>query len=270
MTNREFWESIDDIISDGFSPEGLDKLDFYAIEFYYGRLLYKRFSQAEQHGCSAGGTTHVIASILAAAGVGADKLTAPIGSFKREQQRATEQERRIEDWARKVHCWIDNVDNALSNQFGEIIAEGGEAQVYYKGCTLIKTIGLDYYIEPLLGLDRITLHNTLFPETQLSVLGFGRSCDGFFKIIVEQPFIHGSRMESSEIEEFAHKLGFSLINANNWTYATKNIYLSDLHDENVIKSNDGNVFVIDCDIRINIPELHCGGQRQYSTDIEIV
>ena len=44
--------------------------------------------------------------------------------------------------------------------------------------------------------------------------------------------------------------------------------MSDLHDENVIRSYRGNVFVIDCDIRINTPELRCGGVRTLTTEVE--
>ena len=55
--------------------------------------------------------------------------------------------------------------------------------MYDNGTTIVKRIGLDYYILPELALDRITLHNTLFPETKLVVLGFGRTSDGNFQII---------------------------------------------------------------------------------------
>lgn len=95
MTNNEFWLSIREIIDNDFSDEGLTKLDEYAEQFISGRLVYKRFSPAEQHGCDEGGTNHVIASILAGAEVGSDKCTAPIGSFKREQQCGAVQEGRI-------------------------------------------------------------------------------------------------------------------------------------------------------------------------------
>ncbi|MBR1447914.1 MAG: DUF45 domain-containing protein [Prevotella sp.] len=38
--------------------------------------------------------------------------------------------------------------------------------------------------------------------------------------------------------------------------------LSDMHDENVIRSNKTDtIFVVDCDIRINMPELRQGGTR---------
>ena len=56
--------------------------------------------------------------------------------------------------------------------------------MYDNGNIIIKRIGLDYYILPELALDWITLHNTLFPETRLLVLGFGRSTEEKFQIIV--------------------------------------------------------------------------------------
>ena len=58
---------------------------------------------------------------------------------------------------------MDNVDRCLPQTLGEQIAEGGEAKVYDHGSTLIKSIGLDYFIQPIFALDRIALHNTYFP-----------------------------------------------------------------------------------------------------------
>ena len=269
MSNADFWASIDGIIADGFTPEGLKQLEYYAELFISGKLVYKRFSPFEQHGCAAGGSNHVIASLLAGADINPNSLTAPKGSFQRERQCAEAQATRIERWAKIVGCWMDNVDTELPSLLGEQIAEGGEAHVFYKGNTLVKAIGLDYYILPILALDRISLHNTYFPETRLSVIGFGRTSEGEFQVIVEQPLIQGNRMEDDEIQVFAQQMGFELKNARNWTYATPEIYLSDLHDENVIRSANGNVFVIDCDIRINTPELKQGGIRHLTTEVEL-
>ena len=95
-------------------------------QFISNRLVYERFSPFEQHGCSAGGTTHVIATLLAGAEVDANSLTAPINSFQGEQQCAKKQIERIRKWAIATNCWIDDVDIVLSNQFGEQIAEGGK------------------------------------------------------------------------------------------------------------------------------------------------
>lgn len=139
--------------------------------------------------------------------------------------------------------------------------------MYDNGTNLIKSIGLDYFILPSLALDRISLHNAYFPETRLSVIGFGRDEEGRFKIITEQPFVEGSRLEEVEIERFANDLGFESKDKRSWTYTTPYIYLSDLHDENVIRTPKGNICVIDCDIRLNTPELKLGGVRKWTNEV---
>ncbi|MDE7413457.1 MAG: hypothetical protein K2N05_06680 [Muribaculaceae bacterium] len=270
MDNESFWKTINDIISDGFSKEGIEKLEYYGELFCNGKLIFKRFSPQEQYGCTKGGTSHVIATILAGAETPSDCFAEGISNIKREFQSATYQATVIEKWAKTIGIWIEDVDNLLCNRFGVNIAEGGEAKVYDNGPTLIKSIGLDYFILPVHALDRISLHNTLFPETNLSVIGFGKNDNGEFKIIVSQPFIEGLPLTEKEIENFALNLGFTIRNKSNWTYTTPYIYLSDLHDENVIKSPNGTIFVIDCDIRLNTPDLRLGGTRMFSNEIEIL
>ena len=83
MSNSEFWKNIDIIIAQGFNAQGLKQLEEYAELFISGRLVYKRFSPLEQHGCSAGGGNHVIASILSGASIDPSSLSAPEGSFWR-------------------------------------------------------------------------------------------------------------------------------------------------------------------------------------------
>ena len=154
MNNSDFWVSIDTVICEGFTPDGLAKLDCYAEQFISGQLVYKRFSPIEQHGCSAGGSCHVIASLLAGAKTKTDHGIKRINDFKRELQCGTQQALRIETWAKSVGVWIDNVEQCLHDSLGEEIAEGGEAKVYDHGTTLIKSIGLDYFVQPILALDR--------------------------------------------------------------------------------------------------------------------
>ncbi len=266
--NTDFWTSVRSIIRDGFTANGLKQMESYAELFTINRLVYQRFSPFEQHGCAAGGTNHVIASLLAAAEDRADNEAQTPVDYQGELQRGAHQAEVIEQWARATGVWIDNVDAFLEQTLGEQIAEGGEAKVYDHGATLIKTIGLEYFIQPILALDRITLHNAYFPETKLSVIGFGRNEEGEFKILVEQTFIIGKQPTDKEIEHFMESMGFELRNPRNWTYATPEIYLSDVHDENVIVSASGTFFVIDCDIRINTPTLRQGGTRILCTDVE--
>ena len=269
MNNADFWASVRTIISDGFTPEGLRKLDSYAEQFISGKFVYQRFSPQEQHGCAAGGTTNVIASLLAGAEASSDSQNqGTLSDYQRECQLGAKQEKVIEQWAKAVGVWMENVEESLPLSLGEQIAEGGEAVVYDHGSTLIKSIGLDYFIQPIFALDRISLHNAYFPETRLITLGFGRDSSGEFKIIAEQPYIEGQPVNGDEIAEYMRQMGFELKNPRNWTYATKDIYLSDMHDENVIRSNRSDtLFVVDCDIRINTPELRTGGVRTLSTSV---
>ena len=65
-------------------------------------------------------------------------------------------------------------------------------------------------------------------------------------------------------------MGFELKNPRNWTFATPDIYLSDMHDENVIFSQTGAFCVVDCDIRINTPELRQGGRRTLTTEVRFL
>lgn len=93
MNNADFWKSVSDIIAEGFTPEGLHILDYYAELFISGRIVYQRFSPLEQRGCAAGGETHVIASLLAGAEDCADTDVAEtLSEFERERQRGAKQE----------------------------------------------------------------------------------------------------------------------------------------------------------------------------------
>ena len=268
MDNKDFWDNVRSIINEGFTPEGLQMLDYYADLFKSGRWIFKRFSPQEQLGCAEGGSAHVIATILAGAKTESNPGDEKLSDFKRELKQATQQAQRIENWARLVGLWIDNVDEFLCDSFGQEISEGGEAKVYDNGSIVVKSIGLYYYIQPLYALDRVSLHNAYFPETSLNVIGFGRDGNDDFKIIVEQAYIEGSSLDDSEILTFMENMGFELKNPKNWTYSTPNIYLSDMHDENLIKSKNNNIFVIDCDIRINTPELKQDGVRVYTNEVE--
>lgn len=105
MNNSDFWASICTIIYKGFMPEGLATVDRYAEQFIDGRLVYKRFSPLEQHGCSEGGAAHVIASLLAGAEDSTDTDACSISDFKREFQQGEKQDSVIEAWAKRVNLW---------------------------------------------------------------------------------------------------------------------------------------------------------------------
>ena len=122
MNNADFWASIHSIIDAGFTPDGLRKLDYYAEQFISGKLVYQRFSPQEQHGCTAGGTTNVIASLLAGAETGTDSQNqGALSDYQRECQLGAQQEAVIEQWAKAVGLWTECVEESLPQSLGEQI-----------------------------------------------------------------------------------------------------------------------------------------------------
>ena len=92
MSNSIFWNDIQQIIDEGFSSNGLNKLELYAEQFINQQLVYKRFSSFEQHGCAAGGVANVVATLLAGADAGTDHADSFSNDFKGECKRGKTQE----------------------------------------------------------------------------------------------------------------------------------------------------------------------------------
>jgi hypothetical protein len=260
------FNNIDKAIESGeWNKEALDELNNLINDIENGQRVFNRLSQRELVGCTRGGKRNVAASCICAISTKTDSKAEKSDEFKQ----AEKQQRILEKWAESEKIWIGNTNEHFEKTHTQI-AEGGEATVYYDGSgEVVKCISLDYFITPQLLLDRISLHNTLFPETNLEVIGFGKDKDGNFKINIKQKFIDIENIEKAteeEIEQFAKSIGLKLKNKKNWTYVTNDnsLYVSDLHDENVIKlkKNGKTIFyVIDADIRLNTPNLKQGGKR---------
>lgn len=154
---------------------------------------------------------------------------------------------RLEQWAKENNLWIDNLDAVLNENFGSPFEGGGEAVVYYAGKNVVKSISLDYYDDnPQLALDRILFHNYLFPDTQLTDIGFGMDTDGTFNMLVSQLYIKGTAADRDEILQYAEDRGFNTTDGN--AYYFKGIKINDLNELNVIKDSNGILRVIDAQI----------------------
>ena len=137
----------------------------------------------------------------------------------------------------------------LEANFGKPVGGGGEAVVYRSDDrTVVKSIGLDYYGDDVqLAIDRILIHNFLFPNTALTDIGFGRGSDGTFRIIAAQPFVKGIPATREEIVGYAKVRGFQTDDNN--IYRFNGFIVNDLNELNVIKTKEGNFAVIDAELR---------------------
>ena len=125
-----------------------------------------------------------------------------------------------------------------------------------------KFITLKHYNVLRLALDRIIIHNAIFPNAYMRVTGFGRDEDGQFGILIEQPYIEGHAVSEDERAIFMLQLGFKEAGEDygmHLNYMTDFLYIGDINEYNVLKHANGAIFVFDCDCRLNVPTLGCGG-----------
>ena len=152
-------------------------------------------------------------------------------------KRNQEDRESLENFAKEQGKWAENVDTKLEKKYGGRIGHGSEAWVYRKdNNTVIKSRSFTGYDTISDALRSIELHNELFPETAMKVVGFGNG-DGEFSVIMEQPFIEGSYASNEEIEKFI-KDRFDADKDNtiigNTSYKTDKYLLQDLKPQNVI------------------------------------
>ena len=152
-------------------------------------------------------------------------------------KRNQEDRESLEKFAKEQGKWADDVDTKLEKKYGSRIGHGSEAWVYRKDKdTVIKSRSITGYNTVSDALRSIELHNTLFPETAMKVVGFGNG-DGEFSIIIEQPFIEGAYASQEEIDSFVKER----FNAEkdpsvigNTSYKTEDYLLQDLKPQNVL------------------------------------
>ena len=95
----------------------------------------------------------------------------------------------------------------------------------------------------------------------MRLLGFGRDEEGAFGLLIEQPYITGTVVPEAEKVAFMHNMGFTDAGEDygmHLNYKTDNLYIGDLNEYNILKGENG-IHVFDCDCRLNVPTLGCGG-----------
>lgn len=229
------------------------------------RKEFRRLPQAAQRGLAEGGRRNVAASIILrgcqGAGVPEPWTPGPSGYTGLEET--------LSEWAERDGCWKDYADSYCREQgyrtFGRLI-NGSEANIYYRESTgkCIKVIDITHYPDGIQGLmDKISIHNSLFPESQYHVEGFGvkDTADDHtgYSVIVTQNFIRGTHPTTQQIHDMM-ELKQLRRNAKTSSCITGDgtIEVDDLNFFNIIVTPKNNVCVIDCDARLSrnraIPE----------------
>ena len=250
-----------------WNEDAQNELNKIVEDVEQGLAILKRYTPQEHRGLLRGGRLLVGASILSR-GSEADIRTTKRG-YESLREKADRTIPLITEWAKSNGVWHEYSERGESEILRDYLDSGTEAQVFNLGNGFVeKIIGLDYFVDPQLALDRIAIHNALFPETNLNVVGFGTNKRGEFAIIVHQQTIAAFPTEQEKINAYIESLGFELVDDEAHTFVNEELYLSDLHSSNVLSKDDQKYYIIDGDFRLNTPDAGEGGTRE--TDDTIV
>lgn len=241
------------IKSSGFSNDTVAVIDNYINNIQNDTDTFERFTRREQDGLRAGGRTLIWSSVIAsyaARSVESGGDASNSSQFSLNIEIDALQEKLIEEYSRIKDVWIEPDDFLVRQAFGSKIAEGAEAKVYYSdGESVVVKERASIYSTFQKALDSIVLHNSLFPETSMHVLGFTRDEDGIFRTVLTQPYIKCQRLATKdEIDRLVEPYGFR----DNWNgqgvnYINDRMKLEDLHPANVfIDVRTGKPTCIDC------------------------
>lgn len=259
---------IDEAIKTGnWTDEALQELDNLIKEYYNGRNEITQILGRSLSETSRRSEAYAAASIIVGRSKGSVRRSngtlSPLGEFTARNRERRLKERALQQWAQENGWWWNDyaqegtLDDYLVSEYGEKIAEASESIVHRSkdGNYAIKAtsaIASDGDLEAL--LQKIELYNQIFPTTPLEILGFGRTKDGSFRIILQQPFIKGKKISAKEAEEaLKDQLGVKKGPVeHSQTLFDEKVILRDITNPenrgNILKSANGNYYVIDADI----------------------
>lgn len=188
--NQAIWDN-------GFTTQTLTALTIITEEVNHGTTLFERIPQAQQPGLSKGTAVLTAAGLICRGCPGTESELREIYATDDLIGEGRIQERLVETWARISGCWFEYPELYLSS-LSEIKDSGTESEVYFDvdACAVRKLISLKHYNVLRLALDRIIIHNALFPDAGLKVLGFGKDVSGQFVVVVEQPYCMGAKYQN--------------------------------------------------------------------------
>ena len=234
----------------------IESIEQQILEIQNGTRDLLPFNQPEHAGvCSAGPlligaliVCHLTRESLGAGGNASGSQTAPANWQIDEAQ-----ERQLQIWAEAKGVWVEQAEEMLAVGYGPMMAQGAEAKVYGRsGDTHVIKLRTSIYATLQRALEAIALHNYLFPQTIMRIIGFTRDNDGLFRIILTQPYIKCRRLATKEeIDTMLAAKGFSdNRDGNGVNYISDRYNLEDMHPANIFMEELSDTPIcIDCIVK---------------------
>lgn len=166
--------------------------------------------------------------------------TTPQKDFDSQQRIKKEQEKRLIEFANNNK--LLNLGYVSEDLY---LTEGGEAKIYFSKDAkhVIKLNDGVYYSNWLDFLNSICIHNLLFPETKYILLGFAIKNETLFAVLKQDFVVSNASVDLQEVELYLNSNGFEKVKRNDYYSKELSLRLEDIHDENVIKQDDGYFFI---------------------------
>ena len=231
----------------------------------YGRPLSKRLPPRvgqKMRGGERTGSIDALFSRISESAVGKDGKALP----RAERERAIEEKKKelLKKWAIATGNWHTDIADFTDQR--EPIGSGTDSDVYLgkDGKSVIKVSkGKPYGKRFRPDVDNVALFNSVFRNSAYTIVGYGE-VDGKFVRFLKQPivdFTSSTPLTEGERVAYMEKLGFKPINKENTAFSNGEIIASDLQKSNIVKDKQGNVRVIDADMKLHTKDF--GGKFSY-------
>ena len=229
----------------------------------YGRRISQRVPQAMERRLHEGNRTNAVDALFtrisesAVEGVGAQLE----GNRSRREWARAKKKELLKGWAIATGNWHTAISDFTGDN--EPIASGKDSDVYYSkgGGYVIKFSKGKDGIRFSSDIDAPNLFSFIFPNTAYDILGYGEVGGGFVTIL-RQPVVDiASALTVSERVDYMRLLGFRPINESKTAFSNGQIVVSDLQKGNIVHGTDGNIYVIDADVKLHTKDI--GGDYTY-------
>lgn len=152
-----------------------------------------------------------------------------------------------EEYAKSIGMWIP-MDKVFD--LGEPGPSGNENDTYVSGSTIYKVNNLLNSGGIINLLDKVLLHNQLFPNTAYSFYGFaGYDGRSVMPILMQRRIRNAQPATQVMIDTYMSALGFTKEN-DGGRYSNGTYVVWDVVPRNVLVDADGDMYVVDAEIKI--------------------
>ncbi len=273
---REAKELYANVLSGNFNSLTLRQINNYidnaTNKNRFLRPLSQRLPERALAAVSEGGRTSAVDALFSRI---CESTVPANGRTRAEARRAieTRKEELLEGWAKATGNWHESIADFTGNTAP--IKSGTDSDVYLSddGGSVIKASKGKFDNRKFPSdIDQVNLFNAVFPHSAYRILGYGR-LNGKFVRFIEQQFVDFSTSQpltTEERVEYMRRLGFEPRNEEKTVFSNGEIVVSDLQKSNIVKDTEGNIRVIDADVKLHTKDI--GGNYTYppvETDTEV-